>query len=157
MDDLARTIAMVESELVALQAYAARHGWKVTWQPEQLVVLLDGVHPADSSVARLRAGVDKYKMWPPAWRFLRTEAGREDEVRAPKAGTLPGGVSSMFIDKGVICAPFNRLAYTGHGGPHGDWNGVEKWLEVKGTVSATNLAEMFAQILAHLNHSPGWQ
>jgi hypothetical protein len=77
--------------------------------------------------------------------------------RFPKGGTLPGGVQSIFHSSGVICAPFNRLAFAEHAGPHGDWGGPANWLSVRRTVRATNLAEMIAQIEAHLTSSPGWQ
>ena len=52
----------------------------------------------------------------------------------------------MFNTSCFICAPFNRLAYKIHGGPHQDWNGPEKWLDVCGHVGARTLAEMLAQI-----------
>jgi hypothetical protein len=66
-------------------------------------------------------------------------------------------VGSIFHGSGVICAPFNRLAYGEHGGPHGDWGGPLSWLNVRGHVRATALADMLALIIAHLNYSPGWK
>jgi len=35
----------------------------------------------------------------------------------------------------VICAPFNRLAYTTDSGPHADWGGPERWLEASNGAS----------------------
>jgi hypothetical protein len=151
------TIASVEDELPALFAFGQRYGWAIKWIPDSLVLLADGKHPADDSPARIHGDVSSYRALPPAWRFIVVDGDTTDKVRAVKSGCLPGGISSMFHDNGVICAPFNRLAYQEHGGPHSDWNGPPRWLEVKGKVSATTLAEMLAQILLHLNYSLGWK
>jgi hypothetical protein len=151
------TVAVVEDELAAADAYARRHGWSLAWLKDDLVLLLDGRHPADQSVIRWRADVAGYRAVPPAWScFQRDEHGAFNS-RFPKGGTVPGGVGSIFHSSGVICAPFNRLAFKEHSGPHGDWGGPADWLKVRGNVRATVLAEMIAQIVAHLKYSPGWK
>src|SRR5690348_592031 len=131
------TIAIVESELPGMQAYAARHGWRITWRPDDLIILAEGKHPADCSPACLHADVTGYRAQPPAWRWTTGNPDHKPVVAQP--GALPGGISSMFHDNGTICAPFNRLAYKENNGPHENWGGPSAWLDVRATVSATRL------------------
>lgn len=138
-----------------MQAYAARHGWQVTWRPDDLVIIAEGKHPADGSPACLHGDLAGYRAQPPAWRWTTGEPHHTTVIAIP--GQLPGGISSMFHDNGTICAPFNRLAYKEHNGPHNDWGGPLAWLSVRGQVSATVLGEMLAQIVLHLKYSPGWK
>lgn len=151
------TIAVVEDELAAADAYARRHGWSLTWRKDDLAVLLDGKHPADQSLMRWHADVAGYRAVPPAWSCFQGDAQGAWKRRFPKGGALPGGISSIFHSSNVICAPFNRLAFKVHSGPHEDWGGPADWLNVRGKVRATVLAEMIAQIIVHLTYSPGWQ
>jgi hypothetical protein len=150
------TIAVVEDELVAADAYAHRHGWTLTWLKDELVLFLDGRHPADQSLMRWRSDVAGYRALPPAWSCFRQDEHGAVSPRFPKDGPLPGDTSSIFHSSGVICAPFNRLAFKEHSGPHADWGGPADWLSVRGKVRATVLAEMIAQIVVHLKYSPGW-
>jgi hypothetical protein len=149
------TIAVVEEELAAMRAYGGRHGWTVDWRPVVLVLLADGTHP-DRSPVRLHADVAGYRAQPPAWRFIPPGSESPEPYRFPKSESLPGGIGSIFHSSKVICAPFNRLAFKDHDGPHQDWGGPTAWLDVRGNVRANALAQMLAIITAHLHHSPGW-
>jgi hypothetical protein len=149
------TIATVEAELPAMRAYADRHSWAIDWRPDSLLLLADGAHP-DGSPLRLHADVEGYRAQPPAWRVIPPAAETPDPYRFPQAGTLPGGIGSICHSSKVFCAPFNRLAYKVHSGPHDDWGGPTAWLNVRGQVRATTLADMLATIVSHLHHSPGW-
>jgi hypothetical protein len=151
------TAAVVGEELPALRAYAGRHGWQITWDEASLVLLADGSHPADGSPARLHADLAGYRALPPAWTFIPHNAEAAVPGRFPAPGPLPGGVGSIFHTSRLICAPFNRLAYQQHGGPHQNWGRPAAWLDVRGHVRATRLGEMLAQIVTHLNYSRGWQ
>jgi hypothetical protein len=150
------TVAVVEDELQAANAYVRRHSWSITWQKEELAVLFNGKHPADDCLIRWRAEVADYRAMPPAWTCFQVDDQGATTPRFPKAGTVEGGVGSIFHPSGVICAPFNRLAFKVHAGPHDDWGGPADWLQVRGKVRATVLAEMIAQIVVHLKYSPGW-
>jgi hypothetical protein len=151
------TIAVVEDELPPADAYALRHGWSLTWLRDDLVILADGRHPADQSLLRWHADVAGYRAVPPAWSCFQQEEKDVFKRRFPKGNALPGGASSIFHGAGVICAPFNRLAFQEYSGPHADWGGPADWLKVRGHVRAIVLAEMLAQIFIHLKYSPGWQ
>jgi len=146
------TIATVEDELPAVTAYAQRHDWAVNWDTEQIRLTFDGKHPADATPIRIVAAVEGYKALPPAWTF-EDPAGKR--AIFPKAGSVNGKSSIFHQGRHRICAPFNRLAYGQHGGPHSDWGGPERWLEVRGHIRATTLANMLASILGHLKASPG--
>ena len=63
------TIAAVEDELPAADGYARRHGWSLTWLPDDLVLLADGTHPADQTRLRLQAKLDSYRACRPRGRF----------------------------------------------------------------------------------------
>jgi hypothetical protein len=145
------TIATVEDELAAVKAYAQRHGWATAWNADQLRLTCDGKHPADATPIRIIASVEGYRALPPAWTFEDPASNRS---LFPKGGAV-NGKSSIFHGRCVICAPFNRLAYAQHGGPHSNWGGPERWLEVRGHIQATTLASMLASILGHLKASPG--
>lgn len=148
------TIAVVEEELVAMRAYGSRHGWAINWLPENLVVLAEGRHP-DGSVICLHADVEAYKAQPPAWSVIPPGKTTLEPYRFPSAGALPGGIGSICHSSKLFCAPFNRLAFKVHGGPHADWS-LASWLDVRGTVQANTLADMLAIIASHLHYSPGW-
>lgn len=156
MVPLETTVANVEHELPAMVAYAERHNWRVNWLPDTLAVVADGKHPADSQAVRIEADVTGYRAQPPAWAI--GALGENSQLGAfPLGAPLPNRKSSIFHGNGVICAPFNRLAYKDNGGPHNDWGGPMKWLTVRGKVTAFTLGEMLAVIVSHLKYSPGWK
>jgi hypothetical protein len=150
-------IAAVEEDLPAAHAHAGRHGWCLTWLQDALLLHADGTHPADKTRMRWQANLADYRALPPIWTCYQLDANGAATLRFPKGGSVPSIGASMFLDQGVVCAPFNRLAYSAYAGPHGDWGGPENWLGVRGHVRATSLGEMLAQIFLHLQHSPGWR
>jgi hypothetical protein len=149
------TIAVVEDELPYLHAYARRHAWSVAWSPDDLRITAVGIHPGNHDSVHLHADLAGYRAQPPAWTFVE-DPERPGGPCFPAPGSLPGGVGSVFHSHRVICAPFNRLAFSVHSGPHGDWGGPGDWLNVRGKVRATTLAAMLTVIVAHLQYSPGW-
>jgi hypothetical protein len=151
------TIAVVEEELAAADAYARRQGWNLTWLKDDLVLLADGRHPADRSSIQWRANLVDYRALPPIWTCFQKEGENAFTSRFPKGGSLPAGGGSIFHPSSIICAPFNRLAFKEHSGPHGDWGGPANWMQVRASVTATVLGQMLALIVIHLNSSPGWQ
>ncbi len=149
------TLAAVEVELPALMAYGERHGWKIDWVPDQLRLNCAHAHSADGSPLRLCADLTGYRAIPPAWSIEPVEGGTVRRLPIPH-GIVPGQ-SSIFHSGCDICAPFNRRAFSENGGPHNDWGGASRWLEVRTVVQGRTLADMIAVITAHLRASPGWQ
>ena len=115
----------IASELEGALRWAARHDIDVSTEllAERIlrVVLVQ-----EQSRRRffLQGKFDQYKALPPEWDW-RDENWLNDGSRSlsPQPESTPFG-NSMFIvyqDKAIICAPFNRLAFRHHGGPHRNW------------------------------------
>jgi len=145
--------ALLEHEAVGASAWADRTGWRLVVDLENLQVTADLQHPREGPM-RLVGEFNDYKAIPPAWRFVDPETATETPASYPSPGPMKVG-GSIFHSKPVICAPFNRLAFSTQGGPHSDWQGESAWLRVVGHVRATTLGEMLVVIDYHLATSPG--
>ena len=59
-------------------------------------------------------------------------------------------------NRGIICAPFNRLAYNSHQGPHSDWGGPAQWMTAGPQyVHAVTIGDMLQSILRDFSFSKG--
>lgn len=149
------TRAIVETERPATLAWAERRGWSIAFDMDALRLSGTVEHPADGAGhLHLSAELSGYQAVPPAWSFVDPSSGVPSPTRFPAAGTV-AGKSSIFHPSLVICAPFNRLAYAEHGGPHTNWSGPSSWRGVTGYVMATTIPAMLAVIDLHLHYSPG--
>ena len=146
--------AILESELPAAQAWAARHGWQLDADLEGLRVTASTLHPVDGRAVVLVGGFDDYKVLPPDWMFTAPDGTAGGPDAWPARGTLPGGSGSIFHSVGVICAHFSRRAYAAYQGPHGNWDATA-WLDVHEGARAATLGQMLAVFHAHLAVSPG--
>lgn len=151
------TRAVLGHELPPAKAWAERHRWVLLFHDDSFRLDLRFIHPREEhGRVRLLGDLVGYKVVPPAWQFVDFETGEPSRSAWPAPGSLPRVSSSIFHSSGVICAPFNRLAYKDHGGPHGDWSGAENWLAVRpAIVRATTIGEMLQVIALHLSVSPG--
>lgn len=142
--------ASVEEELDAAHALAGRHGWDLLWMPNDLCLRATTYHDPVSRLVEVKVEVDGYPAIPPAWSFVRP--GTEESGAAFFPAPFPG---SIFHGNVVICAPWNRLAYSEHGGPHNNWSGPTSWLQVAGVTQARTIPDMLAALDSHLRRSPG--
>lgn len=149
------TIVTVEEELPGIESYARRHKWEIEWDKDTLTLTFTGQHPNDGTKMQVIAELQGYRALPPAWIFRDPCAINHEKIFFPEPGTSRGVHGSIFHGSNRICAPFNRLAYREHGGPHGDWCGPECWLNVKNHIRENKIAGMFASIIGHLKASPG--
>ncbi len=150
------TLAVLAEELAQAERWAARHGWRLSFDEEHLVLDAHGVHPADGGTLLLTAEFDGYRALPPAWRFVDPET-REATVRAtPSRDPVAGKRASVIYGVGVICAHFSRTAYGEYqpGAPHSNWS-LLAWDGVEEGVQAHTVAEMLAVIDDHLRYSQG--
>jgi hypothetical protein len=151
------TQEVVRGETAAVTSWAARRGWTVQVDVDALTLTAVTTHPACGVTLTFRAALDGYPALPPAW-TCHNAAGESPRSAYPAAGSRPGVSSSIFHANPVICAPWNRLAYAEHSGPHGDWGGQTNWKDVDTNFTrAQTLADMLAALHLHLSASPGMQ
>lgn len=124
------TRIFVEQELEGARSWAERHDVRLEWFPDRLMLRATLAQPETNSAFLLRGAFGEYRALPPEWTFTN-----ESGETAGRPADFPKGVqtqfgASIFImhnQTAVICVPFNRLAYTDRGGPHGDWGGPSNW------------------------------
>lgn len=150
------TRSVVQTEMAAVTAWVARHpGWAARFDPDRLQLVVDAVHPAAGTSIRVTADLTGYRAVPPAWRFTDPTGG-DGAGPFPTPGTSSIVPGSIFHDHKVICAPWNRLAFAEHGGPHQDWGALTNWVTAaSGSTRAETLADMLSQVALHLSLSPG--
>lgn len=134
----------VAEELIPLRETAADWGWALK-EISPLTFLL-GLPASDGSVFYLLVDCDDYAVTPPAWRWCDIDGGSID---APHC--TPDG-SGFFHQNSVICAPWNRLAYStiDARGPHGDW-AIGDWKSNSYTKGCTTLCHMALRLFVELN------
>jgi len=143
--------AAVEAELEAARLWSARHNWTLLWLPDALMLRAATYHVPACRVVEFTAQCGGYRAIPLLWKSVRPGTDETEAQWFPKPG--PG---SIFHGNLIICAPWSRLAYSDHDGPHNDWGGPGAWLQVGGASSiARTIPDMLATIDAHLRQSPG--
>lgn len=129
----------VISELAALRENAALLRWTVNQiDPTTFVI---GFTAQDRSKFWCKVSCDGYKAQPPAWHWFNPETDAVDQNKdIPNKG-------GFFHGAGVICAPWNRLAYktVDARGPHDDWS-LGDWLTNPKTGACRSLSAMALRI-----------
>lgn len=124
------TLLYVKDELPGAQAWAERHRAPLVWAEEVLELRVTLTQPETKQPFYLRGRFDEYRELPPEWTFTDSAwTAATAFALFPNLAQTPYG-SPLFIRANsgpVICAPFNRLAYAAHGGPHRDWT-LAAWL-----------------------------
>jgi hypothetical protein len=153
--------ASVTAELTAARAWAERHRYELDWLDEsmELRLRLDG---PNAEPYLLVGTFEDYPTLPPTWRFVHPMTGeRIGRAAYPSpANPYPRG-SPLVIDSGlegaVICAHFNRLAFTEEGGPHGDWGPLANWQNpgASSYTFAVTIPDMLARIALDVRDSNG--
>lgn len=133
------TELLFSEEFEQLAAVGKDQGWVVT--RDGPTGLLLSVPASDGTDLWLKCEATTYPTEPPAWRWCGPEGKEPDELRH----TAVGG--AFFHDHGVICAPWNRLAYQSvdSRGPHGEWV-LGDWKANPYTGQCTTLAAMASRI-----------
>jgi hypothetical protein len=153
--------ASVAVEMPAARAWAQRQGFELEYDNEALSLCLRLTGPGDEPYALLGTFED-YPTLPPIWRFVHPETGHavgRAAYPAP-AEPYPRG-SALVIDAGVdgavICAHFNRHAFTEEGGPHGDWGPLTNWQNPGASpyTFAITISDMLARIALDVRDSSG--
>jgi hypothetical protein len=160
-----RANLLESEEIPAAIRWAELHGLRHDWDEENLVfkLCLEGqreeAQPSastsgDKEQYRLIGTFPDYRVMPPEWRFVdprnEAEIGRP---AYPHPGPFPNG--SILHTNGVICAPWNRLAYGDRGGPHTDWQDAASWqTTAPGSTRALTIPDMLGRIRAEVGVSP---
>jgi hypothetical protein len=155
-ETVAATLGQPE-EMPAAIAWAQRRGLDLVYVPSALTVrlVLDGPRVSDQHTREryvVQGSLEDYDVVPPAWRFLDP---RTDRAIGQPAYPQPAG-NSILHGNGVICAPWNRLAYQVEGGPHGDWGPTTGWKTPRpGHTHAVTIPDMLDRIHREVQRSRG--
>lgn len=148
------TRAVMADESLAITAWGVRRDWKIQIDDSELVLRAQTIHPQSKVPIVFHANLEGYPAMPPAWTCQDLDGAVSPAV-FPAPGTRQGVTGSIFHPGLIICAPWNRLAYSIHGGPHNDWTDLSQWRTVgAGTTQAHTLADMLTTIALHLAASP---
>lgn len=157
------TRIVIEPEIRGALAWAERHGLISTWLIDALELRTVLVQSGSSTKFYLRGRFDNYRALAPEWSFADeswTQIGRLCDFPRPITQPAPQTASILlnFQNRGVICAPFNRLAYGSASGPHPDWGGSEQWLEASNKTSAARQvrADTVGDMLEVIRRDFGW-
>jgi hypothetical protein len=133
----------VVEELEPLVQIGSRRGWTVQGMDATSFIL--GLPARDGSWFWLFCRCDAYPGLPPAWHWYDSDTKAVDQPRDTPTG---GG---FFHSSGVICAPWNRLAYVtvDPRGPHSDWV-IGAWRSNEKTGGCKTLAAMALRIAVEL-------
>jgi hypothetical protein len=139
----------VAEELAPLRDLANWLGW--AFKELSPTEFLLGIVARDGSWFHLHVACDDYPALPPAWRWCNADGGQRDAPECTPVG------SGFFHSNGVICAPWNRLAYNtvDTRGPHGDWT-IGDWRNNSHTGGSKTLCSMALRLSVELN-SPRYE
>lgn len=133
----------VEEEIKPLKQIADCKNWVIKRLDIPGFVL--GLQARDQSQFWVRCHCDGYPAIPPAWHWFNPESDEVDQLKDTPIG------GQFFHSAGVICAPWNRLAYKSEDprGPHNDWS-IGNWRINPYTRACKNLAAMALRIAVEL-------
>ena len=133
----------VDEELSPLREIADLKGWELERRDPTTFIL--GLPARDRTWFWLMCRCEKYPGIPAAWHWFNAAVGSIDQ----SADTPDGG--GFFHGSGVICAPWNLLAYKSEDprGPHSDW-AVGDWRSNPKTGGCRTLAAMALRIAVEL-------
>lgn len=137
-------ILTVAEELAVLESNAANRGWPLRRISDLQFHL--GLPARDGSWFYLLVDCVDYAAVPPAWHWADATGDARDQLK-----DIPQG-SGFLHSNGVICAPWNRLAYTAVDprGPHGEWL-IGDWRNNSSTGKCKTLSAMALRIYVELN------
>jgi hypothetical protein len=130
----------------ALEQNALLHAW--TFERLDAAGFVLGLRAKDGSQFTLQVRCEGYPTTPPAWHWYNPNTKAIDAA----ADTPLGG--NFFHGAGVICAPWNRLAYKAVDarGPHDNWV-LGNWMSIPETGGTRTLAAMGERIAFELRTS----
>jgi hypothetical protein len=152
--------ARLREDLPGVQAWAERGEHDLTWNEEELRLRVSLKGP-DAEAYLLEGSFEDFPTLPPSWRFLDPRSGERIGAPAYPCSAEPSPRGTALIINGggegvVICAHFNRLAFSEEGGVHGDWGPLANWQNQSGGYTYANtIADMLARIALEVSDSSG--
>lgn len=146
-------LANLKDEIAGALRWARHHALIHGWDESALLftVRLEGLaDPSGHREPYLLTGLfDDYRAIPPAWRFVGPATGDDIGLPAfPAPGSYPGG--TVLHPNGLVCAPWNRLAYKtpeNPSGVHEDWGALTAWQSAGPTnTRALTIPEMLGRL-----------
>ena len=153
------TAAVFSEEMTAAREWARREQIVLDAVISKTLVRATFIQESSGEHFYLQGRFDGYKALPPEWAWCDSEwSGQGNRSLSPDPAETPYG-SSMFLNhdgRAVICAPFNRLAFSAHDGPHSDWGELTHWMSAgNGHVHAVTIADMLDVIGRDFRHTKG--
>jgi hypothetical protein len=136
--------SIVEEELKAVATTAKAFGWTIELFPDELRFTVQMTSGVDGEQYILEFRCDDYKELPPYIELIHPDTGERGSANA-----YPRNGRSFFHTYPCICAPFNRKAYSGYAGIHGDWS-IGNWMALRDGV--TTLGAMLLLIQNLINN-----
>lgn len=144
-------------QLPAARGWAAMHGLELVFDSEALTIELalsgpPAIPGTDPEPYLIRGELADFDALPIIWRFLDP---RTSEIIGTAA--YPQAASGSVIhSQGLICAPWSRLAYKVHGGPHQDWEDLTDWKTPRPPYTyAVTIPDMLARLIRDTRRSAG--
>jgi hypothetical protein len=153
------TAAAFAAELGPAREWAKREQFKLECDLPKMELRVTFSRADSGECFYLRGRFDGYKALPPTWEWCDANWSNAGEKRlSPDAAQTAHG-SSVFLDHhgtAIICAPFNRLAYAAHGGPHSNWGELTHWMTVaRRVVYAVTIGDMLHSIARDFRYTSG--
>jgi hypothetical protein len=152
-----KAILSHDSEIPAAHAWACRRKLELEYDEDGLALRLPLNGPSIDPVGEpepylVTGSFDDYDVLPPVWRFVDPRTGANI---GSAAYPQPVG-SSVLHPNGLVCAPWNRLAYAGEGGPHSDWGVPTAWKTAAPSYTrALTIPDMLDRIAREVRASRG--
>jgi hypothetical protein len=152
--------ARLREDLPGAEAWAERAGHDLVWDEEELSLRV-GLEGPDAEAYLLEGSFEDFPTLPPSWRFLDPRSAERIGAPAYPCSAEPSPRGTALIINGgsegvVICAHFNRLAFSEEGGVHGDWGPLANWQNQSGAYTYANtIADMLARIALEVSDSSG--
>lgn len=164
--------AYVAAEMAAAQAWAARQGYKLDYDQAAVALTLQLSGPSATSTAAeeylVKGTFEDYRALPPRWWFAHPDTGADIGPAAYPQPPAPHPRGSALVTTGpsgvVICADFNRLAYSEtapdgqqRAGIHPNWGQPANWLNLPSDqyTRAETIGDMLARIALEIADSNG--
>jgi hypothetical protein len=144
-------------QLPAARAWAAKNSLDLAFDSDALTIDLALSGPAalpdaDPEPYLIRGELADFDALPIIWRFLDPRTGGMIGT-----GAYPQAASNSVIhSQGLICAPWSRLAYQIHGGPHPDWGELADWKTPRPPYTyAVTIPDMLDRLIRDTRRSAG--